>query len=75
MNTSAKLFAAMSRNPLDWRIEQIQTVARQHGIVWRQHGTSHCQFVRRDGKVMSIPAKKPIKPVYIKNFVQFVKGE
>jgi len=32
MNTAAKLLDAMHHQPLDWRIEQLQTVARQHGI-------------------------------------------
>jgi hypothetical protein len=32
MTAATKLLEAMRRNPLDWRIEQLQTVARQHGI-------------------------------------------
>ena len=32
MNSATKLFEAMRRNPLDWRIEQLQTVARQHSM-------------------------------------------
>jgi hypothetical protein len=35
MNTATKLLEAMCRHPLDWRIERLQTVARQHGIDWR----------------------------------------
>ena len=35
MNTAAKLLAAMRRNPLDWQLADLQTVARQHGIDWR----------------------------------------
>jgi hypothetical protein len=49
-------------------------VARQYGIVWRQDGTSHCFFVRADGKTLSVPAHRPIKPVYIKKFVVLAKG-
>ncbi len=48
MNTAAKLLKAMRHNPLDWRIEQLQTVARQHGVEWRHDGTSHCVFIRTD---------------------------
>ncbi|MBF0339438.1 MAG: hypothetical protein HQL95_00565 [Magnetococcales bacterium] len=75
MNSSAKLLEAMTRQPLDWRIDQLQTVAQQHGIVWRQRGTSHCYFFRDDGRTLSIPAHRPVKPVYVKKFVLFVKGE
>ncbi len=74
MNAATKLLDAMHRNPLDWRIEQLQTVARQYKIDWRQEGTSHCCFVRADGKTLSVPAHRPIKPVYVKKFVALVKG-
>ncbi len=50
MNTAAKLLQAMRSNPLDWKLQQLQTVARQNGIDWRHVGTSHCVFVRADGK-------------------------
>jgi hypothetical protein len=72
MNTAIKLLAAMRRNPLDWHIEQLQTVAQQHGVGWRQEGTSHCVFVRADGRTLPVPAHRPIKPVYVKKFVALV---
>ena len=74
MNTAAKLLDAMQNNPLDWRIEQLQTVARQYGLEWRQDGTSHCYFIRQDGRTLSVPAHRPVKPIYIKKFVLLVKG-
>ncbi|MBF0308000.1 MAG: hypothetical protein HQL56_00535 [Magnetococcales bacterium] len=74
MNTSAKLLDAMQTNPTDWRITQLQTVAQQYGITWRHKGTSHCYFMREDGAVLSVPAQRPIKPIYIKKFILFVKG-
>ncbi|MCL2297885.1 MAG: hypothetical protein FWC38_05600 [Proteobacteria bacterium] len=74
MNTAAKLFAAMQANPKDWQIEQLQTVARQHGVVWRHQGTSHCYFKRADGVTLSVPAHRPIKPVYVRQFVVLIKG-
>lgn len=75
MNTSTKLLQAMRRNALDWRIEQLQTVARQRGIDWRQEGTSHCVFVRADGKTLPVPTHRPIKPIYVKKFIALVKGD
>jgi hypothetical protein len=75
MSTTAKLLTAMQRNPLNWRIEQLQTVARQYGIDWRQDGTSHCVFVRADGCTLPVPSHRPIKPIYIKKFLALVKGQ
>lgn len=75
MSTAAKLLIAMQRNPLNWRIEQLQTVARQHGLDWRQDGTSHCVFIRADGRTLPVPAHRPIKPIYIKKFIALLKEE
>ena len=74
MNTAAKLLVAMRRSPLDWQITQLQTVAKQHGIGWRHDGGSHCVFVRNDGKTLPVPAHRPIKPIYVKKFVDLVDG-
>ena len=74
MSSAAKLLGSMRRNLLDWKLEQLQTVARQHRIEWRHDGTSHCVFVREDGKTLPVPARRPIKPVYVKKFVDLVDG-
>ncbi|CUS04155.2 conserved protein of unknown function [Candidatus Promineifilum breve] len=74
MSTAEKLLERMRNNPRDWRIEQLKTIARANQIEWRQQGTSHVVFVRRDGQTLPIPANRPIKPVYIKKFVEFVTG-
>jgi len=70
MNTAAKLLEAMRRHPLDWRIEQLHTVAKQHGIDVRSHGGSHQVFSHAAAPdILSVPAHRPIKPVYIRQFV------
>ena len=74
MNTAAKLLQAMAQNPADWCLEQLQTVARRHGIDWRHEGGSHCIFVRADGRTLPVPARRPIKAVYVLKFVELVKG-
>ena len=74
MNTAAKMLVAMRNNALDWQLAQLQTVARQHGIDWRHDGTSHCVFVRADGRTLPVPARRPIKPIYIRKFLELVEG-
>jgi len=56
MNTATKLLAAMRRAQLDWQINDLQTVARQNGIDWRHKKSSHCVFIREDGRTLSVPA-------------------
>ncbi|MFN5348734.1 MAG: hypothetical protein ACK5A0_04235 [Polaromonas sp.] len=74
MNTATKLLIAMRRNPLDWHIAQLQTVARQHGVDWRHDKSSHCVFVRSDGRTLSVPAHRPIKPIYVRKFIELMEG-
>jgi hypothetical protein len=74
VHTSAKLLAAMRRNARDWRTAQLQTVARQHGIDWRHHKSSHCIFIRDDGRTLPVPAHRPIKPVYVRKFLDLIDG-
>lgn len=74
MNSATKLLEAMSRNPLDWRLEQLQAVARRYHIEWRHDGTNHCVFIRADGATLPVPARRPIKPVYVKKFVVLIEG-
>ncbi|MBV7338829.1 hypothetical protein KFU94_63540 [Chloroflexi bacterium TSY] len=73
MGKADRIFERMQQNPRDWRIDSLKTVARAHDIEWRQRGTSHVVFVRPDGTTLPVPAKRPIKPIYIKKFVDFVR--
>ena len=68
------MLRAMRGNPLDWELAQLQTVARQSGVDWRHEGTSHCVFVRNDGKTLSVPARRSIKPIYVKKFLELIEG-
>jgi hypothetical protein len=67
-----KILSKMQNNPRDWRIDSLKTVAQANGIEWRQRGTSHVVFIRTDGQTLPVPARRPIKPIYIKKFVEFV---
>jgi hypothetical protein len=74
MNAAAKLLTSMRRNPLDWQIGELQTVASQHHIDWRHQKSSHCVFIRKDGRTLSVPAHRPIKPIYVRKFLELVDG-
>jgi hypothetical protein len=72
MSKADKLLEKMRNNPLDWRIDDLKTVARAHNIEWRQPGTSHVTFRHLNGSKITVPAHRPIKPIYIKKFVRLV---
>ena len=68
----------MRENPRDWRIEDVKTLAGRFKIAYKQPGTSHVTFRSAKGIKVTIPAHKPIKPIYIKQFVALIddlKGE
>ncbi len=73
MSKAQKLLAAMENNPLDCQIEQVETVARAFGLTVHRPGGSHHIVRHTNGKKVSIPAHRPIKPIYIRQFVRLVK--
>ena len=70
---AAKTLAQMKANPLDWRIESLKSVADAFGVVYCQPGGSHVIFRHPNGAMLSVPARRPIKPVYVKKFVRLVE--
>lgn len=70
MSNADKILEKMRNNPNGWGIESLKVVA--HAIEWQQQGTSHVVFIRYDGRTLPVPAKRPIKPIYIKKFVNLV---
>jgi hypothetical protein len=68
-----KALGRMKANPLDWRIENLKSVAASYGLVCRQPGGSHVIFRHPNGAMLSVPARRPIKPVYIRKFVRLVE--
>lgn len=63
----------MRRNPHgDWTTEDFKAIAAHYQIEWRSPGGSHVVFVAAGGDVLTVPAKRPIKPVYVKLFVELI---
>jgi predicted RNA binding protein YcfA (HicA-like mRNA interferase family) len=70
MSTAAKALEAMRANPKDWRIEHLVSIARRLGIEIRNNGGSHHVFSHAAlPETVCVPAHRPIKPVYIRQFV------
>jgi hypothetical protein len=73
MNTATKLLAAMRENPQDWAMVKLLTVAKQHGLEVRSTGGSHHVFSHPLVKdPLSVPARRPIKAIYIKRFIALI---
>ena len=79
MSKHEKLLDKMRHNPRDWRIEDIKAIASRYDIAFHQPGTSHITFRFPNKAKLTIPARKPIKPIYIQQFItlldQLLPGE
>ena len=73
MTTADKTLEMMRGNPRDCRIEDVVAVAKRHNLLMRIKEGSHYVFGFPGIKeAVSIPAHKPIKPVYITAFVGLI---
>jgi len=75
MTKSEKTLNKMKANPKDWRIEQLETIARQYGVAVRKTGGSHVVFDHNDCiELLCVPAHRPIKPIYVKKFIALIEA-
>jgi hypothetical protein len=65
----AKLLSRMRANPRDWSIDDLKALAKHFDVDWRQPGTSHVTFTAAGQIPVTVPAHKPVKPIYIKKFL------
>ncbi len=73
MSKIEKIIEKMRNNPLDWRVEDIEKVASHYGFAKRTTSGSHATFSHKKLiHIITIPARRPIKPVYVKNFLKLI---
>jgi hypothetical protein len=75
VSAAVKTLAKMRRIRTGWRIEELQSVAEEHLVEWRRpgRGGSHVIFSAPGVRgIVSVPSKRPIKPVYISQFLALV---
>jgi hypothetical protein len=72
VSNAEKILEGMRANPrADWRIEDCQVLARRFGVTWDTSG-SHATFRSSSGARITVPVRRPIKPIYVKFFVEFI---
>ncbi len=73
-----KTIERMRANPrADWQISDVERACREAGIAMsRPSGGSHFTIGNpHGGRRLTIPARRPIKPVYIVMLVKFLDEE
>ena len=74
MSRGDKLLERMRANPRDWRIEDIAALCEAEGIACTppRNGSHYKVKHAAVTRILTIPARRPIKPVYVRDLVAFV---
>lgn len=74
MANADKLLDRMRSNPRDWRIEDVRGVREGFGIACTAPRKGSHYKVKHAGvtEILTIPAHRPIKPVYVRELVRFI---
>lgn len=72
MSKIDKILEKMRQNHRDWHIEDLKFIADRFKIDYRQPGTSHVTFRYPNKQKLTVPAHKPINPIYIKQFIRLL---
>ncbi len=73
MSKAEKLLDKMRIHSQDWRIEDLETVASRMGLTIRKPSGSHVVFQKAGVAFsVSVPAHKPIKPIYVRRFIELI---
>ena len=73
MSSIERYIRKMRNNPVNWRIESLEAVARSLDMNIRKSGGSHVVFEHEGSDILvSVPTRRPIKPVYVKQFIELI---
>lgn len=75
MVSASRLFLRMKQNPAaDWTIGDVETLCAQVGLMFRRGKGSHCSIAYPlVAETLTIPARRPIKPVYIRLLIRYIE--
>jgi predicted RNA binding protein YcfA (HicA-like mRNA interferase family) len=75
MSPGAKRLEAMRGNAAGaWRIEDVELVCRTFGVQCAspRRGSHHTVSHPGKAEILTIPSRRPIKPVYIRSLVAYI---
>ena len=73
MSKFEKLIQKMIINPKDWKLDILESLAKRFDMQVRKSGGSHVVFMHtKSNIVVTVPAKRPIKAIYINQFLTLI---
>lgn len=75
MSRGEKLLERMRANPRDWRIEDVAKLCDAFGVTCTppRKGSHYKVKHGSQAEILTIPAHRPIKPVYVTDLVRFIE--
>lgn len=75
MSKIKKIIFKMKQKSNGMRFVEIQKVLEANGYVMKKlTGTSHRQFINKNGDVITIKYENPLKAVYVKDVLKRIKA-
>lgn len=75
MSKKDKLIQQLENNPINVRFETLKNLLESAGYTAHNKGSSHYQFRKQGRELITIPFKRPIKPIYVKMVLAALKEE
>lgn len=68
-----KTLEKMRNNPRDWQLADLEAIAQRFEVRVRKGKGSHVVFSHSSWfKILTVPAHRPVKPIYVKEFVSLI---
>ena len=75
MSKKEKLIEAIKNNPKNVRFEDLKKILENIGYTVINNGGSHYVFTKENSISLTIPYKRPVKVVYVKQVIKIIEEE
>ena len=75
MSRKDKLFEAIKNNPKNVKFEDLKKILESLGYTAVNRGGSHYVFTKEDSISLTIPYKRPVKVIYVKQVIKIIEDE
>ena len=70
-----KLIEAIKNNPKNVKFEDLKKILENLGYAAINRGGSHYIFTKKDSVSLTIPYKRPVKVIYVKQVIRIIEEE
>ncbi len=75
MSRKDKLIEAIKNNPKNVKFEDLKKILESLGYTAVNRGGSHYVFTKESSISLTIPYKRPVKVIYVKQVIKIIEDE